>query len=142
MCRCEFHCEQCAGGGLPDRVLERAVHQADWLPPDRGQLQASLPPLHAGRVHRPREVRPHPDRLRGNQTRPVRHTALQEKQLVSITTLHFEIFYNPKRPGRFCNFSKNWIKKFKLSIFPQLRVPEKRTIAPLKGLILGFHLVR
>ena len=44
---------------------------------------------------------------------------------------------NPKRPGRFCNFSKNWIKKFKLSISQQL--PEKRTIARLKGLVLGFH---
>ena len=46
---------------------------------------------------------------------------------------------NTKRPGRFCIFSKNWIKKFKLSISPQLRVPEKRTIARLKVLILGFH---
>ena len=41
---------------------------------------------------------------------------------------------NPKRPGRFCNFSKNWIKNFKLSISPQLRVPEKRTIA--RGLVV------
>ena len=46
---------------------------------------------------------------------------------------------NPKRPGRFCNFSKNWINKIKSSIFPQLRVPEKQTIARLKGLVLGFH---
>ena len=42
-------------------------------------------------------------------------------------------------PGVFAFFSKNWIKKFKLSVSPQLRVPEKRTIARLKGLILGFH---
>ena len=46
---------------------------------------------------------------------------------------------NPKRPGRFCNFSKNLMKKFELSISPQLRAPEKRTIARLKGLVLGFH---
>ena len=49
---------------------------------------------------------------------------------------------NTKRPGRFCNFSKYWIKKIKLSIIklsPQLRLPEKRTRAHLKGVVLGFH---
>ena len=46
---------------------------------------------------------------------------------------------DPKRPGRFCNFSKNWIKKFKSSISPQLRVPEKQIIARLKCLVLSFH---
>ena len=46
---------------------------------------------------------------------------------------------NTKRPGRFCNFSKKWIEKIKLSISPQLRLPEKRTIAHLKGVVLGFH---
>ena len=45
---------------------------------------------------------------------------------------------NPNWPGRFCKFSKIRIKNFK-SLSPQLRVPEKRTIARLKGLELGFH---
>ena len=39
----------------------------------------------------------------------------------------------------FCKFSKKTAKKFQSSISPQLRVPEDRTIARLKGLILGFH---
>ena len=33
----------------------------------------------------------------------------------------------------------HWIEKIILSVSPQLRVPEKRTIARLKGLVLGFH---
>ena len=39
----------------------------------------------------------------------------------------------------FCKFSKKSAKKFQSSISPQLRVPKDRTIARLKGLILGFH---
>ena len=39
----------------------------------------------------------------------------------------------------FLKFSKKLINFFKSSISPQLRVPEERTIARLKGLILGFH---
>ena len=31
------------------------------------------------------------------------------------------------------------MKNFKTSISPQLRVPEVRTTARLKGLVLGFH---
>ena len=45
----------------------------------------------------------------------------------------------PKPPGRFRIFPKKWIKKFKSKISSQQRVPEKRTIARLKGLVLGFH---
>ena len=44
--------------------------------------------------------------------------------------------FNPNRPGRFLKFSKNFNKNFKKLISPQLRVPEKRTIARLKGLVL------
>ena len=40
--------------------------------------------------------------------------------------------------GVFANFQKI-LKNFKSSISPQLRVPEKRTVARLKGLVLGFH---
>ena len=74
----------------------------------------------------------------------VRRLLLKAPTNENIITLKLGILkvsqiFNPKRPGRFCNFSKNWIKKFKLSISPQLRVPEKRTIARLKGLVLGFH---
>ena len=47
--------------------------------------------------------------------------------------------FNPNRHGRFLKFSKNLKKKFKKIISPQLRVPKKRTIARLKGLVLGFH---
>ena len=42
-------------------------------------------------------------------------------------------------PGVFAIFQKKWIRKIKLSISPQLRVPEKQTIARLEGLVLGFH---
>ena len=45
------------------------------------------------------------------------------------------IFY----PGVFANFQKVRLKNFKS---PQLRIPEKRTIARLKGLVLGFHFGR
>ena len=51
----------------------------------------------------------------------------------------FRELFNPNRPGRFLKFSKNLPKNFQSSISPQLRVPEERTIARLKGLILGFH---
>ena len=40
-------------------------------------------------------------------------------------------------PGVFANFQKKITEKFKSLISPQL--PEKRTIARLKGLVLGFH---
>ena len=45
---------------------------------------------------------------------------------------------NPNWPGVFANFLQKFCKIFSL-ISPQLRVPEKRTIARLKGLVLGFH---
>ena len=46
---------------------------------------------------------------------------------------------NPNWPRRFCKFSKNLNKNFEKLISPQLRIPEERTIARLKGLVLGFH---
>ena len=45
----------------------------------------------------------------------------------------------PIDPGVFQNFQKKLTKKFQSSISPQLRVPEERTIARSKALILGFH---
>ena len=47
--------------------------------------------------------------------------------------------YYPLLTRAFCKFSKILIKSFKSLIFPQLRVPEKRAIARLKGLVLGFQ---
>ena len=55
-----------------------------------------------------------------------------------IKRLLFQLV-NPNRPGRFLKFSKNLNKNFKKLISPQLRAPEKQTIARLKGLVLGFH---
>ena len=55
-----------------------------------------------------------------------------------MVIVKFEQF-NPNRPGRFLKFSKNLNKNFKKLISPQLRAPEKQTIARLKGLVLGFH---
>ena len=49
------------------------------------------------------------------------------------------VYFNPNRPGRFFEIFEKFAKKIQLSISPQLRVPEERTIARLKGLILGFH---
>ena len=60
-------------------------------------------------------------------------------RLFCLVTPYARITFNPNRPGRFLKFSKNLPKKFQSSISPQLRVPEERTIARLKGLILGFH---
>ena len=48
-------------------------------------------------------------------------------------------FLNPNGPGHFCKNSKVRIENFKKLISSQLRVPQKRTIARLKGLVLGFH---
>ena len=51
--------------------------------------------------------------------------------------------FNPKRPGRFCNFSKNWIKKLNHQ-YLQLGVPEKQTNYSVSGacsnnrILLGF----
>ena len=43
-------------------------------------------------------------------------------------------------PALFAIFRKIGFKKSKSSMSPQLRVPEERIIARLKGLVLGFHL--
>ena len=62
-------------------------------------------------------------------------TFAQFKNLELVDLLYF----NPNRPGRFLKFSKILNKTFKKLISPQLRAPEKQTIARLKGLVLGFH---
>ena len=46
---------------------------------------------------------------------------------------------NPNRHGRSSKFSKKVIYKFESWISPQLGVPENRTKARLKGLVLCFH---
>ena len=52
---------------------------------------------------------------------------------------NFLRFSVPIDLGVFKNFQKNDKKNLKPTISPQLRVPEDRTSARWKGLVLGFH---